>query len=698
MHLTEIFNNYIVPYVVHLGILGYWIAALATLLETILVIGLFIPGSTIVLIFGALSAAGYYNFLYLMAFTVSSAVLGDYINYKLGKKYGKSWIVKEKWFLKKSHLEKGKRFFDSYGARSLSIGRLIPGLKETFPFIAGSMDTKLTKFLFWDVIGAIAWSFEFLSAGYLFGSSINLAKAWLGRITIVIAIIFFIFAVLYAFKFFFVKYGSYILALQKSIWNYLKTNSDILRLIDKYPKLFGFLNSRLTLERFNGLPLTILSLSFVYLFSLFIETTSEIIHKNMLYKFDIMFSNLIYHFRNVSVVKIMLFITMFGNKKTIIVITAMSIILFLIYRKRKCIFPLFVSIVGSTATTWSIKFILHRPRPLEAYYSAVGYSFPSGHATISAAFYGFLTYFYITQAKKLKSKFNIAMAGLAVVILIGASRIYLDVHYFSDVWAGYLIGSCWLIIAIGICEFLNYKNPENQFFVSKKEKYTSYAIILLSLTICAIFAVEFNPKSTNKIHLTLTPTKSALSVFKNSDLRYTTTILGEKEEPINLIIIAKNDYTLKKDMSVVGWYFADKLSLKSIKKSIIALIHNKPYNEAPISPGFWNYKVNNFGIEKPIKGESIKLRHHGRIWKTYYSIEGEEIYVAAVSFDTRLKWVIHKINPNIDKEREFFFNSLRSKHLIEKYKKIQFVEPFSGYNFYGDKFFTDGKAYIIWLK
>ena len=698
MHITEIVNNYLVPYIAHLGILGYWIAAVATLLETVLIVGLFFPGSTIVLIFGALSATGYYDFWYLMAFTVPSAMLGDYINYKLGKRYGQSWFIKEKWFLRKSHLTKGKQFFDTYGAKSLSFGRLMPTIKEMLPFIAGSMDIRLNKFLFWDALGAIAWGFEFLGIGYLFGSSINLARAWLGRIAAFAFIIFAIFIFIYIIKVFFLRYGSDILAFQKSIWQSIKTNPDVLKITDKYPRFFAFLNSRLTTKRFNGLTLTTLSIAFVYIFFSLMDTTVSILKKGVLFKFDLMLASLVAYFRDISIIKVMLFITMFGNEKVIILLSIAAIIIFVIYKKKSYISPFLISIAGSVATTWSIKYLLHRPRPYEAYYQAIGFSFPSGHSTIAVAFYGFITYAFISNLKGIKLKLNALIIGLIIIMLIGVSRIYLDVHYASDVWAGYLIGALWLIIAIGICEYLNFKKGKTITIISNKTRYISYALISAALVICIAIALSFNPEPIEQKPIALTPINSVLSAFQNSYTRYTTTILGDKQEPINIIIVARNDRQLIKDIKLAGWNFADRLSFESIKKSISALAYNKPYKQAPISPDFWKFKVNNFGVEKLIKGEGIKLRHHGRIWKTGYSIDGKQIYAASVSFDTRLKWIVHKISPNIDKEREMFFNNLLSKHLIEKYKKIQFVKPFVGHNFYDDEFFTDGMAYIVWLK
>ncbi len=698
MHIAAIINH-LIPYITNLGVFGYAVAALAALLETIIVIGLFIPGSTIVLIFGALSAAGYYNFWYLMIATIIAAAIGDYINYTLGTKYGRLLFIKEKWFLKKSYLKKGKRFFDTYGARSLFFGRLIPSLKETFPFIAGSMNTKLSKYLLWDTLGAIAWGFEFLLAGYLFGSSVNLARAWLGRITVFIAIILLIFILLYAFKLFITKYGSDMLQFQKSVWQYIKTNPDILKFTHRYPKFFGFLNARLTQKRFSGLTLTVLTIVFAYILLSFLNTLLQIINKGTLFKFDLMFSSLIAHFRDIGIIKLMLFITMFGNREIILILSLSAVILFILYKKKRCIIPFLSSTIGASITTWIIKYAVGRPRPYEAYYHAGGFSFPSGHATIAIGFYGFIAYVLIKTVKNTKLKFNILITVLMITLFIGISRIYLDVHYFSDVWAGYLVGLLWLVISIGICEFFNFKKPrEDIISLSRQVRFSSYFLVGVAFLLCIMVAIRFNPRPAKPRPYKIAGAGSIQLIFRNNYLRYTTTILGDKQEPINIILIAKNNRELMKDIRLAGWYFADKLSLKSIEKTISALIYDKSYNKAPISPDFWDYKVNSFGIEKLVKNEGIKLRHHGRIWKTRYSIDGERVYVLSVSFDTRLKWIIHKISPDIDKEREIFFRDLYANHLVAKYKKIKLVKPFSGYNFYGDRFFTDGKAYIVWLK
>ena len=121
------------------------------------------------------------------------------------------------------------------------------------------------------------------------------------------------------------------------------------------------------------------------------------------------------------------------------------------------------------------------------------------------------------------------------------------------------------------------------------------------------------------------------------------------------------------------------------------------YPQAPMTPSFFDYAINNFGYEKQLG--SVLDRHHLRFWQTKFTFGGQKIWVATASFDEGLKYfVVHHITPNIDQERDFVLKSILPTGLVSNYKEYQLVSPRSGYNQAGDYFYTDGKAYIIILK
>jgi undecaprenyl-diphosphatase len=127
------------------------------------------------------------------------------------------------------------------------------------------------------------------------------------------------------------------------------------------------------------------------------------------------------------------------------------------------------------------------------------------------------------------------------------------------------------------------------------------------------------------------------------------------------------------------------------------VILKTPYSSAPISPSFWNAKIQDLSFAKPINRNTLSNAHHVRIWRTKsLSKNGNHIYVGMANANEGIKWgVIPKLSPNIDVERELLYQALNLSEKIKSYQKEQLVKPQIGTNFTGDQFVTDGKAYII---
>ena len=105
------------------------------------------------------------------------------------------------------------------------------------------------------------------------------------------------------------------------------------------------------------------------------------------------------------------------------------------------------NLVGIVALNFALKEIVQRPRP-EGFrlIAETGYSFPSGHSMVAVAFYGFLIWLIIRYEEDRLQRWIWSLALFFVVIMIGISRVYLGVHYFSDVVAGYCVAAVWLVI------------------------------------------------------------------------------------------------------------------------------------------------------------------------------------------------------------------------------------------------------------
>ena len=141
------------------------------------------------------------------------------------------------------------------------------------------------------------------------------------------------------------------------------------------------------------------------------------------------------------------FLTTMGTEATALPVAAVASGLLAAGRRGRLMAPLWLVLLGAEATTYGLKYLVNRPRPpVLAGLAAISPSFPSAHATVAVALYGFLA---LAIAAGLPSRRTMVLAGAATVILaIGASRLVLSLHYLSDVLAGYAIGGAWLLAGL----------------------------------------------------------------------------------------------------------------------------------------------------------------------------------------------------------------------------------------------------------
>lgn len=132
--------------------------------------------------------------------------------------------------------------------------------------------------------------------------------------------------------------------------------------------------------------------------------------------------------------------TLFGEWYSVAVISALTALLLWRWKKYTYILPLFVALAGNEFVVEVAKILVHRARPIGGAILKNGFSFPSGHAALAGALYGFLAYALCRETSSRGRKIFIITGSALLTILMGLSRVYLGVHYVSDVIGGYGIG------------------------------------------------------------------------------------------------------------------------------------------------------------------------------------------------------------------------------------------------------------------
>lgn len=166
-HLPEHLEGFIRDY----GLWTYAILFAIVFAETGLVFAPFLPGDSLLFAVGALAARGSFNVWVVSGVLLVAAVLGDGVNYHIGKFLGPRMCRGERFrLINPRHLERTHEFFEKYGGKTIILARFVPIVRTFAPFVAGMGAMSYGKFVLYNIVGAVAWVAVCVSAGYFFGN------------------------------------------------------------------------------------------------------------------------------------------------------------------------------------------------------------------------------------------------------------------------------------------------------------------------------------------------------------------------------------------------------------------------------------------------------------------------------------------------------------------------------------------------
>jgi membrane-associated phospholipid phosphatase len=227
----------------------------------------------------------------------------------------------------------------------------------------------------------------------------------------------------------------------------------------KHPGLFRFVILRFDPQHFRGLPLTSLIVGILLNAFVLSSLAEELVELSRLAKFDQDLSIYFFTHRNEQVAQMVYFFTRMGSAPTVASVMLIFASLMIWKKRFHALVALFAALTASTLTAFVGKWYYRFPRPKGlAWYEEFSFSFPSGHATVAMAFYGFLFYLLWMYLSSLKWRSFVLLLAFLFILGMGFSRIYLGVHYLSDVLGGFAIGFVWLIFSMALLSWLDFRN------------------------------------------------------------------------------------------------------------------------------------------------------------------------------------------------------------------------------------------------
>lgn len=244
---------------------------------------------------------------------------------------------------------------------------------------------------------------------------------------------------------------------------WLVRQPPVVRLRQRFPRAATFITDRFNTNYFVGLPLTLIVLAVLLNLVLLSNLAESVVEAEWVVQVDKKLNNLLYSIRSEWVSRVFYTITWLGDRQAVFVLGALATIVLLLRRQWTAILAYWVAMGGVGLSVRFGKKIISRDRPAQdmAYYIVDHFSFPSGHATTSLALVGMLVYFLYRQQETPLLRRLMVVVGTILVIMVGFSRMYLGVHYFSDVLAGFLLGGLWLLVGISIVEVMEYHKQQS---------------------------------------------------------------------------------------------------------------------------------------------------------------------------------------------------------------------------------------------
>jgi membrane-associated phospholipid phosphatase len=321
------------------------------------------------------------------------------------------------------------------------LARFVAGLRVFGALVAGISRMRWRTF-FYNALGGMVWATAAVMVGYLLGGSLDLIERWAGRASLLLLGL-----VLLGLAFYFSyrwvsRHQTQGLVYGIAVLSY----PPIARLITRYERQLAWLLRRFAPGQYRGMHLTVGLLAAVGCLWLFGGVTEDLLNNDPLVCFDETVAAILHDRSTPMLTAFFLVVTTLGSLETIGLLGLVVSVILGVRRQWLYLGTWLAALAGGFVLNQLLKELFARPRPylehplvLEA-----SYSFPSGHATMSLIFYGMLDYFCILALRTWRARTAVVFGAALLVLLIGFSRMYLGVHYFSDVVASFASGGIWL--------------------------------------------------------------------------------------------------------------------------------------------------------------------------------------------------------------------------------------------------------------
>jgi membrane protein DedA with SNARE-associated domain/membrane-associated phospholipid phosphatase len=424
-----------------LGSWTYLLVSLFAFAETGAFVGLVVPGETVMLLGGAVAGQGAIDIYLLIGLAWFAAWLGDTTSFFLGRRLGRGFVLEHGPRVGISHerFEKVEDYFGRHGGKTIFVGRFVSLVRAFAPFIAGSSGMRYRAFVPYSILGTGLWATAHILVGYFFSRSIETAGKYAAKGAFLLGTLIAVVAgTVFLVRRFRVERNR--AAAVRWMERHAATRW-LVALGRRYRPQLQFLWARVTPGGTFGLEFTTLMATLAVALFVLVAYTVAIGGDPGPTPGDETAIELVGHLRSGALTSVAKAVTWLGSGAVVWALAALAAAL-LAWRRRWA--ELWVLLAGMAITQIGIveiKDAVDRPRPPEPLVSSSGSSFPSGHAAHAVIYLWLAVTIVMRLRPGMARGAAVVTAGLVLTVAVGLSRVYLGVHYLSDVSGGWALGA-----------------------------------------------------------------------------------------------------------------------------------------------------------------------------------------------------------------------------------------------------------------
>jgi membrane protein DedA with SNARE-associated domain/membrane-associated phospholipid phosphatase len=518
---------------------------------------------------------------------IIGAISGDYVGYFIGI-YFQNRIHRMWPFSKRPKLlEQGEKYFRAHGGKSVFIGRFVLLVRVVIPMIAGMLKMPVIRFSLAAIPSATIWAACYIMPGVLLGAlSLELPPRVAAKFTLyvfltIIVVWLMVWLTQHFFKQGWKAFDYYVM----QIWGYCQ----------KHRATMWFTEILSDPKRPNNHGQLFLFIAAVFTFVLFFFVLFQVLTHGILTKLDRPIYYLLSGLRLPNLDHLAVIITLMGDS----IVLAFASGLFLVWLLWKRYWYIAVHWFGvmalSAIAVGGAKLLLYLPRPGEVLYEKYASSFPSAHTALSLAFYGFLAVIIARESKKQDKSLSYLIAGV-VVTLIALSRLYLGVHWLTDIVGSFLVGLVIVLLAT-----ISYRRRLHLHFSVQKITLTAIGIFVFVWFVCSTIIFH---KQVKEYALIWPKTMVAFKQMPTVAPLYRLNRLGDAIEALNVEWVGDIE-AIKQSLLDQGWKIQPTkiISINIIK----GLFDSSAIYHLPIFPQLYHNKPSVLLLTKDLDQDNAIL-------------------------------------------------------------------------------------------